>query len=153
MHRRDFLLTSMATLGTAMSGTGSTTIFQTTSKLKIDVNSKHLHWLRSADEGADAVAEMSFDGGDLTVGSDPAHIDPTKIMQALPAFVNAMHKRDLRAICITTPITDADANSEAILIAAATAGISHYSCGAFPYDKSKAVLPQLDSLRTRLARI
>ncbi len=150
MQRREFLYTSAAGLAALFQSPAS----MPARKLKIDISSSHLQWLRSADEVADAVAEMSFDGAVLTVGSYPAHIDPAKIAQDLPAFVNAMNKRDLRAICMTTSITDADAaNTEAILKAAASAGITHYSCGAFPYDKSKAVLPQLEALRTRLSKL
>src|SRR5262245_25732638 len=157
MHRREFLYTGVA--GMLGATTARPAVLQGPPpspgrKLKIDINSRHLQWLRSADEVAEAVAEMSFDGVDLNVARYPGHVDPAKVAQDLPAFVDALRKRELQVISITTAIIDTDSpNAEAILKAASSAGISHYSCGTFAYDKSKPILPQLDALRPRLAKL
>src|SRR4051794_10833649 len=47
-------------------------------KLKIDAYSRHLQWLRTADEVAEAVMEMGFDGLDITVRPYPGHVNPEK---------------------------------------------------------------------------
>src|SRR5262245_56741014 len=57
-----------------------------TRKLVLDVYSKSLHWLRSADEVAEAAVEMVCGGVCLTVRPYPGHIDPARVAQELPAF-------------------------------------------------------------------
>ena len=82
MRRREFLQLGAGTLlagstvrpadrplgeqvpsGPSQSGAGT--------KLKVDAYSRHLQWLRNADEVADACAEMGFDGLNVTVRPYP----------------------------------------------------------------------------------
>src|SRR5262245_12385130 len=157
MQRREFLTTGAGALVAARAALSAAMLQApagTGRKLKIDINSKYLQWLRSADEVADAVAEMSFDGLDLNVMPYPGHIDPAKVAQDLPLFVTAFRKRDLRISSLATTITDAESpNADAILKAASGAGMTHYTCGAFPYEKSKPILSQLDSIRSRVTKL
>jgi sugar phosphate isomerase/epimerase len=67
-----------------------------------------LQWLRSADEVADAAAEMGYDGVDVTVRPYPGHVDPARVGQELPGFVKALRKRGLQVVEITTNIADAE---------------------------------------------
>jgi hypothetical protein len=46
------------------------------SRLKIDIYSRHLQWLRTADEVAEAAIEMGYDGVNLTVRPYPGHVNP-----------------------------------------------------------------------------
>lgn len=126
----------------------------TPAKLKIDAYSRHLQWLRSPNEVAEAVLEMGYDGLDVTVRPYPGHVDPAKVATDLPPFVEAIRRNGLQVVTITCPITDADSpNAERILDTAASLGIHHYWWGTFRYDQSKPVMPQLEALKPRVAKL
>lgn len=121
-------------------------------KLVLDVHSRNLQWLRSADEVAEAAIEMTCGGVCATVSPYPGHIDPAKVTQELPAFVKAVRARGLRITQIAGPaITDpADPVVERIVGTAAQNGITHYSLGGFTYDLSKPLQGQLDAIKMRI---
>ena len=122
--------------------------------LKVDAYSRHLQWLRTPDDVAQAVIEMGYDGLDITVRPYPGHVDPTKVAQDLPPFVNAIRKHGIQVSTITCPITDADSpNAEQILQTASSLGITHYWWGTFRYDTSKPVMEQLDALKPRVEKL
>jgi sugar phosphate isomerase/epimerase len=122
--------------------------------LKIDAYSRHLQWLRTPDEVAQAVIDMGFTGLDTTVRPYPGHVDPTKVAQDLPPFVNGIRKRGIEVRMITCPITDADSpNAEEILATASSLGITHYWWGTFRYDTSRPVMEQLDALKPRVEKL
>jgi sugar phosphate isomerase/epimerase len=123
-------------------------------RLKIDIYSRHLQWLRSADEVAEAVNEMGFDGLDITVRPYPGHVDPVRVAEELPPFVNTIRKHGIRVSEITCPITDVDSpNAERILQTASSLGITHYWWGTFRYSPGKPIRQQLDDLRPRVAKL
>lgn len=123
-------------------------------KLKVDIFSRHLQWLRTADEVAEAVNEMGFDGVDVTVRPYPGHVDPARVAQDLPPFVNAVRKHGILVSEITCPITDADSpNAEQILQTASSLGILHHWWGTFRYVQGKPVAQQLDELKPRIAKL
>ena len=68
-----------------------------------------------------------------TVQPHPAHIDPAQVAQELPAFVNRLRSHGLRVDADQgTGNRDlTDAKAEAIIGAAAQAGITHYSLGGY----------------------
>src|SRR5882672_2787525 len=103
-------------------------------KLKVDIYSRHLQWLRTADEVADAAIEMGFDGVNVTVRPYPGHVDPDSVAKELPLFVNTIRKRGLVVRSITTNISDADPGAERIVAAASSLGITHYWWGTYRYD-------------------
>jgi len=165
MNRREFLQGSLgATLAAPLlaelagaQGRTPVTIpapVPVTRKLILDANSKALQWLRSADEVADAAIEMVCGGVCPTVLPSPGHINPARVTQELPAFVNRIRSHGLRVTQIKGPaITDAgDPNAEAIIGAAAQAGCTHYSLGGFTYDLTKPLQPQLDAIKGRIDR-
>jgi sugar phosphate isomerase/epimerase len=122
--------------------------------LKVDAYSRHLQWLRTPDDVAQAVIEMGYDGLDITVRPYPGHVDPTRVAQDLPPFVNAIRKHGIQVSTITCPITDADSpNAEQILQAASSLGITHYWWGTFRYDTTKPVMEQLDALKPRVEKL
>src|SRR5689334_17050263 len=115
MDRRKLICGSAAAL-TASAFSGVSRAAEAQSKLKIDAYTRHLAWLRSPDEVADACIEMAFDGVDVTVRPYPGHIDPAEVKTDLPPFVNALRGHGLGVTAITTNIADADSpNAEAIL--------------------------------------
>ena len=76
-------------------------------KLVLDVHSRNLQWLRSADEVAEATIEITCGGVCATVSAYPGHIDPANVTQDLPAFVKTVRARGLRITQIAGPaITD-----------------------------------------------
>ena len=164
MRRREFLQMGAGTLlaggaavpgiragaqgasGTSQSGAGA--------KLKVDAYSRHLQWLRSADEVAEAAIEMGFDGVNVTVRPYPGHVDPENVAQALPPFVNALRKHGLLVRSITANISDADSpNAERIVAAAASLGITHYWWGTYRYEPNTPVFEQLDALKPRVGKV
>lgn len=121
---------------------------------KIDAYSRHLQWLRSPGEVAQAVTDMGFDGLDITVRPYPGHVDPERVATDLPPFVEAIRRAGLQVRTITAPITDADSpHAEAILDTAASLGIHHYWWGTFRYQPGKSVMDQLDALKPRVAKL
>jgi len=121
--------------------------------LVLDAYSKSLHWLRSADEVAQAAIEMVCGGVCPTVQAYPGHIDPARVTQELPAFVKRVRSHGLRVTQIKgPPITDLTPTAEAIIGAAAQAGCTHYSLGGYTYDLAKPLAPQLDAIKLRIEK-
>jgi len=123
------------------------------SPLKVDIYSRHLQWLRTADEVADAATEMGFDGVNVTVRPYPGHVNPENVAAELPPFVKTLRARGLLVRSITTNIADADATAERIVSAASSLGITHYWWGTYRYDLKQPIGPQLEALKPRVAKI
>ena len=121
---------------------------------KVDIYSRHLQWLRSADEVAEAAHEMGYDGVDITVRPYPGHVEPAKVKQNLPPFVKTIRKHGLLVRAITCPITDADSpHAEDILQTASELDIHDYWWGTFHYATGKPIMAQLDALKPRVAKL
>lgn len=157
MQRRDFLHVGkdmLLAMAAANAMTAQTPAPAAVKKLKVDAYSRHLQWLRTADEVAEATIEMGFDGVDLTVRPYPGHVDPEKVAQDLPPFVNTLRSHGLQVVTITCPITDADSpNAEKILQVASSLGITHYWWGTFRYQQDKPLMEQLETLKPRVAKL
>src|SRR6185369_13727562 len=157
MRRRVFLqngLEAMLAMAAAKVIDAQTPAASPVRKLKVDAYSRHLQWLRTADEVAEAVVEMGFDGVDVTVRPYPGHVNPEKVAQELPPFVNTIRKHGLQVVTITCPITDADSpHAEEILQTASSLGITHYWWGTFRYEPGKPVMQLLDALKPRVAKL
>jgi hypothetical protein len=125
-----------------------------TRRLVLDANSRHLQWLRTAEDVAAATVEMVCGGVCVHVGPAPAHVDPARVAQQLPAFAKIIRSQGLKVTQIAGPaITDVtQPNAEAIIGAAAQAGITHYSLGSYTYDLKRPLQPQLDAVKLRLER-
>ena len=95
---------------------------------KISIFSKHLHWLDYKGM-AKALADMGFDGADLTVRPG-GHVLPEKVETDLPKAVEELGKEGKKVYMITTSVIDADDPvSERILKTASSLGIKHYRTG------------------------
>lgn len=123
-------------------------------KLPLDAYSRHLQWLRTADEVADAVYEMACGGVMLTVQAYPGHIAPERVTQDLPPFVNTLRRRGLRVTQVRGPdVTDASApHIEEIIRTGSDLGITHYWFGTFHYDLAKPISTQLDSVKSGIGK-
>ena len=152
MDRRDFLqLAAGAALASRARAFG--TRLDAQAPLKVDIYSRHLQWLRTADEVADAAVEMGYDGVNVTVRPYPGHVDPDGVANELPPFVNTLRKRGLLVRSITTNISDADAAAERIVASASALGITHYWWGTYRYELNRPILDQLEALKPRVAKI
>jgi hypothetical protein len=123
-------------------------------KLILDVYSKQLQWIRSADEVAQAAIEIVAGGVCPTVQAYPGHIDPSNVTRELPAFVNRIRGHGLRVTQIKGPeVGDAtEPNVEPMVGTAAQAGLTHYQLGGYAYDLSKPLNPQLDAIKFRIEK-
>jgi sugar phosphate isomerase/epimerase len=153
MHRREFFQLTAGALLASGGAAFPRMRLHAQSPLKVDIYSRHLQWLRTADEVAEAAIEMGFDGVNVTVRPYPGHVDPDKVAAELPPFVNALRQRGLLVRSITTNIADADAAAERTVAAAAALGITHYWWGTYRYDLKQPIAPQLEALRPRVAKI
>lgn len=162
MDRRELLLAGGAALASSAAARGAlaqapaaTAAPAAMAKLKIDTYSRHLLWLRSADEVAKAVLEMGFDGIDLCVRPGATgHVEPERVSSDLAPFVRTLRSHGVRVDAITCPIADADSpNAERILEAAAQLDIHHYWWGTFRYDQAKPVMEQLEALKPRVDKL
>ena len=122
-------------------------------KLIMDAYTRHLHWLRSADEIAEAALEMTCGGINPTIQAYPGHIDPAKVTTELPVFVKTMQKHGLRVKQVRGGNqTDVDPSVEALVGTMAQVGATHYWIGTDNYDLTKPVLPQLDAIKVKVER-
>ncbi len=125
-----------------------------TVKLKVDIYSRHLQWLRTADEVAEAAIEMGYDGVNITVRDAPGHVNPAKVAIELPPFVQAIRKHGLLVRQITTSIADVDSpNAEAVIATASSLGLTHFWWGTYRYEAGKPIMPQLEALKPRVAKL
>jgi sugar phosphate isomerase/epimerase len=151
MHRREFLRAGAATVAAAALAPRS---WADGKKLRVFAYSRHLQWLRTAEEVADATIEMGYDGVELTVRPYPGHIDPEKVASELPPFVNTLRKRGLLVENIVCPINDADSpNAEQIMRAASSVGITGYWGAMFRYEPNQPVMAQLDAMKPKMAKL
>jgi L-ribulose-5-phosphate 3-epimerase len=117
---------------------------------KISIFSKHLQWL-DYKEMAKVVAEIGFDGVDLTVRPQ-GHVLPEKVEEDLPKAVEAVNKAGKKVYMLTTAITSAeDPITEKILKTASSLGIHHYRMGYGHYDESRSVEENIRSIQVKLA--
>ena len=127
----------------------STTKPKRTSKWALTLFSKHLQWMEY-DRLADALAELQFDGVDVTVRPG-GHVLPENVEDDLPRITEAVRNVGLDVMMITTRISDPDdAATEAILKTASALGIGYYRIGSWRYDMDRDILPQLHEWNAKL---
>jgi len=160
MDRRQFFQTSIIA-GLATQVLNDATLAQaaqtpstaaTPRRLIMDAYTRHLHWLRTADEIAEAAIEMTCGGVNPTIQAYPGHIDPTKVAQELPAFVKTIQKHGLRVKQVRGGNqTDVSApNLESMVGTMGQLGVTHYWCGTDNYDLTKPIMPQLDAIKRKV---
>ncbi len=119
---------------------------------KICIFSKHLPEL-GYHEMASLVAEMGFDGIDLTVRPN-GHVLPENVERDLLLAAKAAEKVGLKIYMITTGILDAgDRLTEPILKTASSLGIQYYRMGSRFYDEKKSILHNLEDFKTRFKKL
>lgn len=123
-------------------------------RLILDAYSRCLHWIRDLDEIAEAAIEMTCGGVQPTIQEYPGHIDPSKVVQELPAFVKTMQKHGLRVKQVRggNQTDVSDPHVEAIVGTMGQLGVTHYWMGTDSYDLSRPILPQLDAIKRKVER-
>lgn len=101
----------------------------------------------SFDELADAIAAAGFDGVEVTARAQDSCIHPERAADEIPRLGEALDKRGLKIMILTTDILSAaEPHAETLLRAAAKQKIERYRLGFFRYDLKKDILPQLQAL-------
>jgi hypothetical protein len=111
MKRRDFIATGLAA---AILPKTDFLFAEPIAGMEISVFSKTLHWIKDYSTLANTVAEMGFDGIDLTVRPE-GHVLPERIETDLPKAVLAAQKAKIKIPLMVTSILQADALSELVL--------------------------------------
>lgn len=93
----------------------------------------------SADETADLVAEIGWDGIECPVRSKSGQIAPERVEDDLPKMVEALKKRGKELTIVTTEITKIDPMAERILRTMSKLRIKKYRFGFTKYAKDKPV--------------
>lgn len=118
----------------------------------ISIFSKTLHWM-NYQEMADAVAEMGFDGIDLTVRPE-GHVVPERVADDLPRAFEAIKKAGLNIYMITTAINRADDPfTQPILKTAGSLGIPFYRMGWIAYDEKKSIEDNLKIFKDEMTKL
>ena len=122
-------------------------------KLILDAYSRNFHWLRTADEMAEAAIEITCGGVMPTVGGGGAHVDAAKVTTDLPA----LREHDPQA----RPEGEADTRRradrrrrlvESLVGTMGQLGVTHYWLGTDNYDLTKPILPQLDAIKLKVEK-
>ena len=105
------------------------------------------------DRIAEVLAEIGFDGADVTVRQG-GQIEPENVKTDLPRAVKRLRKSGISLPMMVTGITDTDNPAEvAVLQTAADAGIGWYRMGWLSYDLSKSIGQNLDSFKGKFERL
>lgn len=111
---------------------------------------KHLQGL-SYDEIASVSAEMGVDGIEAPI-RPKGHIEPEKVVDELPKFVDALKKQGLEMTILTSGINEvsAEQRSEEILRTAAKLGVKRFRMSYYKYDLKKPIWEQLQAVRPKI---
>lgn len=149
MNRRHFIATTVT--GTILAKTDFLFAKPPTT-MKISVFSKTLHWIEDYQTLANTVAEMGFDGIDLTVRPD-GHVLPENVEIDLPKAIQAAKKANIDISMIVTGILQADTLSERVLKTASSQKIEHYRMGWYRLDMQKDILTQVDTFAQQMKNL
>ncbi len=147
--RRDFIKTTMA--GAAGIGLTQNSIAAEllipVARSPIHIFTKCLQFL-NYDEMAATVAEMGFDGADLTVRPG-GQVLPENVKTDLPKAMKALRQAGVTSQMIATGINNPeDPLTYAILETMADEGIKYYRMGYLDYDTKKSIPENLDIHKT-----
>jgi sugar phosphate isomerase/epimerase len=110
--------------------------------------SKHLPMLDARNLGR-TVKQLGFDGVDLTV-RPKGHVEPARVAQDLPPFVEGIRAEGLAVPMITTDLhADSEAVAAPTLETAARLKIPYFKCGYFQY-KFADVRQEIDAVAKQL---
>ncbi|MFN0077578.1 MAG: sugar phosphate isomerase/epimerase family protein [Prosthecobacter sp.] len=144
-NRRNFLQSLSATaLASALP------VVAAEKKNKLCFFTKHLQGL-SFDDIASLGAEAGFDGVESPI-RPKGHIEPEKVVDELPKYVEALKKQNLELMIMTSGINEvsAEQRTEEILRTAAKLGVKRFRMNYFKYDLKQPIWEQLQAVRPKI---
>lgn len=148
-NRREFITKSAITgagIFTGLYSLGGVIPVKNISKNEIHIFTKCLQFL-SYEEMSEVVADIGFDGADLTVRPG-GQVLPENVESDLPKVVNTLRSNGIGSSMITTAITNPeDLHTERILKTMAELGIRNYRMGYLSYDEQKSVAENLEDFK------
>ena len=155
MQRRNFIKTtgiSAAAIGMAGKGLACNLLSATTVKRPICAFTKCLQFL-SIEESAEVLAQLGFDGADMTVRPG-GQIEPENAKKELPLAVKIHQKAGVGVPMMVSNVNNAeDPVSIELLKAAADSGIKYYRLGYLKYDNKKTIQQNLDLYKKQLENL
>jgi len=139
MNRRQFLRhISLTTAATAFAAPRTTLAQSPNPRFKIIGFTKPFASL-SADETAELVTKVGWDGIDCPVRGKAGQIAPERVEEELPKLLEALKKHGKELPIITTEITKVDPLAEKVLRTAARLGIKKYRLGFVNYARNRPI--------------
>jgi sugar phosphate isomerase/epimerase len=150
--RRNFIQVASAAVAGALLPAGSGAALQQPAKERqFCAFTKLLHPLSYAD-CADQIAELGLDGVEATVrqgsASQPGQVLPERVEEDLPKLVEALKKRNLELMILTSDINEVNPLNEKVLRTAASLGVKRYRMAYYSYRRAPGV-----GVRQRLAEL
>jgi sugar phosphate isomerase/epimerase len=147
--RRAFLQTA----GAAFTGLALTPAIRAaapSAPLDISIFTKHFVGL-PFEQIAEIVATLGATGIEAPIRPG-GHIEPAKVEEELPRFVEVLKKHGLRINVLTSGINSVSeaTRTESILRTARSLGIPRFRMNWYFYDNKKPLWPQLDEIKPRL---
>lgn len=111
---------------------------------------KHLQGL-GFDDIAGLAAEMGVDGVESPI-RPKGHIEPEKVEDELPRYIEALKKQNLEMTLLTSGINEVsqEQRTEAVLRTAAKLGVKRFRMLYYKYDLDKPIWAQLQEVKPRL---
>lgn len=158
LDRREFLRVSLAAAGSAAHLVSASALAaaaaqsgESTQTPKVGAFTKSFQD-RSIPEVCRIFREIGLDGLDLTVRPG-GHIEPKNVAAELPRAVGAAKDAGTEILFLTTAVTEADAEAERLLAAAAEVGIGKIKLGYYRYTEFGALSRQMKEVRRKVARL
>jgi len=155
MNRRNFIQTTgIAVAGLSLAGTSLANSITNSASIKrpICAFTKCLQFL-SFDEIGEVLANMGFDGSDITLRPG-GQIEPAEAKTALPLAIKSLLKNNITIPMVVTSITNGtDPLNISTLQALADNGIKYYRTGWLEYDSKKSIQQNLDNHRQTIEKL
>lgn len=150
VSRRELLASAAAGLATMpLAGIAGQNPGSKRKKFPLCIFSKYLQWL-DYDGMAQTVAELGFDGVDLTVRRN-GHVLPERVQDDLPKAVEAIKAAGIQPLMIVTDINDSDdPKTERILKTASALGIKYYRLGKYVYSDNRSIASTLEQIKPKI---
>lgn len=121
-------------------------------RIRIYIFSKHLQWL-DYDEFAETAVDIGFEGAEVTLRPG-GHIEPERVEDDLPRYMEACRKHGLAADAAVTSISDpGDPLDARVLQAMSKAGIKMYRLGGWRYEENKGTMERLNEIKPAIRDI
>lgn len=152
--RRNFIkTTALGVTGLSLAGKSVTSeMFTPAVKRPIHVFTKCLQFL-TYEEIANVLAELDFDGADLTVRKG-GQVNPENVETDLPKAIKALRSTGIGSNMIATDVNNADNPLfRRVLKTMADQGIRYYRMGYLNFDDKKSIPQNLDDIRITFEKL